>query len=340
VVRTISYHKTDRPTPLRPLWTYDRTSVELLLKLRHRLGESPARADPLPAVKAASYVALCSQTLALQLARAPEVRREIASLTKVFTCYCCLLLCQKYDVSLAATVRVSERAAALKGTSAELQPGDHLTLMDLLHGLMLPSGNDAAMAISEFCGEVIQKQAQSRCLDSRRPRRTFNRCFLAQLNKLIRDLKLTNTYLANPHGLMNHCSFSTAQDVAAFCWVALRHPLFKRIVSTQQHCCVISNNRTGLTRTVLWRNTNRLLKRGPFFGIKTGVTPAAGPCLAALFEQGQQAVITIILKTTSMAQRFDDTEHLVEEATGSPLALQPGLDSSFTDQDESNAAAD
>lgn len=83
---------------------------------------------------------------------------EVASLTKIMTCYLCLLVCKKYSVdSKYYITRVSDRAAGMPGTSAELQAGDLVTLEDLLYGLMLPSGNDASVAVAETAGKIIQK---------------------------------------------------------------------------------------------------------------------------------------------------------------------------------------
>ena len=74
------------------------------------------------------------------------------------TCYLCLLACDKYKVNpKEVSVRVSDKAAEMPGTSAELQAGDLLTLNDLFYGLMLPSGNDASVAIAEAVGKIIQR---------------------------------------------------------------------------------------------------------------------------------------------------------------------------------------
>ena len=74
------------------------------------------------------------------------------------TCYLCILACKKYEIDFKNfVVRVSERAAEMPGTTAELQAGDLLTIQKLLYGLMLPSGNDASVVIAESIGKIIQK---------------------------------------------------------------------------------------------------------------------------------------------------------------------------------------
>ena len=84
---------------------------------------------------------------------------EIASLTKIVTCLLTILACKKYEIDMSEyKCRVSEQAALMAGTRAELQAGDILTVQQLLFGLMLPSGNDAAVALSECIGKIIQRK--------------------------------------------------------------------------------------------------------------------------------------------------------------------------------------
>lgn len=84
-----------------------------------------------------------------------DTTREIASLTKIMTCMLVLFLTKKFGIELASPVKVSRRAVGMPGTSAQLQASDRPTVNDLLHGLMLPSGNDAAYALAEHFGRVL-----------------------------------------------------------------------------------------------------------------------------------------------------------------------------------------
>ena len=93
------------------------------------------------------------------------------------TCYLCLLVCKKYKVKPdEMSVRVSDRAAEMPGTSAELQAGDILTLNDLLYGLMLPSGNDASVAVAETTGKIIQRHKKKPTAKS------YYETFIAHMN--------------------------------------------------------------------------------------------------------------------------------------------------------------
>jgi D-alanyl-D-alanine carboxypeptidase len=93
-------------------------------------------------------------------------RREVASLTKIMTCLVVLNLLKKYDLDETNTmIEISEFAANISGTSAELEAGDYLSVWDLLHGLMLPSGNDAALALAEFFGAILVESKKLELLD-------------------------------------------------------------------------------------------------------------------------------------------------------------------------------
>ena len=99
-----------------------------------------------------------SKTDSLLFGKLERERREIASLTKIMTCYVVLNLIERFKIDERnEMIEISEQAADTSGTTAELKPGDVLSLWDLLHGLMLPSGNDAAMTLAENFGEFIIK---------------------------------------------------------------------------------------------------------------------------------------------------------------------------------------
>ena len=102
---------------------------------------------------------------------------EIASLTKIMTCYLSLLICKKFGIDLDNYwVRVSDKAAEMPGTSAELQAGDLISIDGLLHGLMLPSGNDASVALAESMGKIIQKSK------NKPSKKSYYETFLTHMN--------------------------------------------------------------------------------------------------------------------------------------------------------------
>jgi D-alanyl-D-alanine carboxypeptidase (penicillin-binding protein 5/6) len=87
-------------------------------------------------------------------------RRECASLTKIMTCHVVIKLMERFKIKESQLVEVSEAAASVIGTRAELIEGDTLTVRQLLYGLMLPSGNDAAHCLGEYFGELLKKEQE------------------------------------------------------------------------------------------------------------------------------------------------------------------------------------
>mmetsp|Transcript_32033 Transcript_32033/g.31743 ORF Transcript_32033/g.31743 Transcript_32033/m.31743 type:complete len:173 (+) Transcript_32033:281-799(+) len=151
--------------------------------------------------------------------------REIASLTKIMTCHVVLKLLAKTDkVTMDSVIKVSEKAASMIGTSAELRGGDEITVKDILHGLMLPSGNDAAWALAEFFGSFLNPNSSKPVSH-----------FLSEMNKTARELGLDNTSYGNPHGLIYKRNLSTARDVCKLASVAMKDEIFRGIVGTKMY---------------------------------------------------------------------------------------------------------
>ncbi|CAG9318076.1 unnamed protein product [Blepharisma stoltei] len=225
--------------------------------------------------------------------------REIASLTKIMTCYVAIkLIKESQTLNLNTIVKVSTNAQSAIGTSAELKAGDELTMKDLLHGLMLPSGNDAAWAIAEFLGHYLSPA-------SIKPTTHF----VAEMNRTARELGLDNTLYGNPSGLVYKKNTSTAKEVGYLASVALKEEIFRQIVSCKTYITNIRQG-NGEIRKVMWENTNKLLGKG-FEGVKTGVTNKAGPCLCASYRN-RSHVIIVLLNSQSMESRWSEVKTLAE----------------------------
>ncbi|OMJ91093.1 hypothetical protein SteCoe_6456 [Stentor coeruleus] len=219
--------------------------------------------------------------------------REIASLTKIMTSYTVLTLIEnKMLGSMNDIIKISKSSANTTGTSADLLEGDEITVRDLLYGLMLPSGNDAALALAEHFGKKLQG-----------PNPISN--FIDEMNNNCKILKLFYTTFANPHGLAIKRNLSCARDVCKMASGAMKLMSFRIIVSTKTYTACIKSN-DGEIRMKTWENTNKLLNKG-FSGIKTGVTNKAGPCLCSSYEN----VIVTLLNSKSMEDRWREAEILV-----------------------------
>lgn len=221
-----------------------------------------------PYVSSTSCCIINIKTESLLFQKNDDEIREIASLTKIMTCFLSLKLCKELKISLESQVLVSEKAVKSIGTSAGLIEGSRLTIRSLLYGLMLPSGNDAAIVLAEFFGNFI-------CI-STKPMQVFVR----EMNRTARDLKLTCTNFGNPHGLSYKGNLSCARDIARLTITALKDPIFREIIKSQVYLADFRLKNADKTQKT-WNNTNKLLWEG-FEGVKTGNTSSAGPCLCAL----------------------------------------------------------
>jgi serine-type D-Ala-D-Ala carboxypeptidase (penicillin-binding protein 5/6) len=182
-------------------------------------------------------------------------------------------------------VTVSAHAAGTPGSRMGLVSGETLTVRDLLYGLLLPSGNDAAVALAEH---VAGSQE----------------AFVRLMNETGAALGLKNTTFANPHGLDDPAQMSTAADLAVMAQAAFAYPLLARIVATP------TAQIAGRTLT----NTNELL--GAYQGadgVKTGTTDAAGECLVASVTRNGHRLLVIILHS---ADRYADARTLLDYSTG------------------------
>lgn len=103
------------------------------------------------------------------------------------------------------------------------------------------------------------------------------------MNAVANELNMFNTKFANPHGLMNRKSYSSSDDLTKLCIYAMKNQIFREIVGKRLYHCRIYNRKFANFRELLWHNTNKLLKIKGFAGLKTGITPSAGPCLASFF---------------------------------------------------------
>jgi len=256
------------------------------------------------ACSAKAWAVSNAKTGKLLLGKSDEEIREIASLTKIMTLFTALQLLKELEISLTTPVTVSFKAASMNGTSARLQPGDHLKLIDLMHGMMLPSGNDAAQCIAEFLGKRV---AEHRAIPGLA--KDYDKLFIREMNQIAEKLRMRKTFYQNPHGMSTKRNHSTARDVNTLASIAMRLTLFRSIVNTQMYSCRITDKR-GDERVWTWENTNKLLQKG-YEGVKTGVTDAAGPCLCASWREGETRLVVTLLGSKSMEERWEEVPRLV-----------------------------
>ncbi len=186
----------------------------------------------------------------------------IASTTKIMTA---LIVCQQCNVL--DRVRIPAEAVGIEGSSMYLQAEEVLTVQELLYGLMLSSGNDAATALAIYCGGTVEG-------------------FVQMMNDKARMLGLANTHFCNPHGLDAPGHYSTARDLAQLAAYAMKDPIFAQTVSTRS----VRIGERSLT------NHNKLLwQLEGADGVKTGFTKAAGRLLvSSASRQGRRLICVTI----------------------------------------------
>jgi D-alanyl-D-alanine carboxypeptidase len=226
--------------------------------------------------------------------------RAMASTTKIMTAWLVLRLADDSPKVLDEVVTFSEKAAKTPGSSSKLRAGDRLPVRDLLYGLLLPSGNDAAVALAESFGPRFAGEGT--------PGGDPVRAFVAEMNRRAQALGLKETAYSDPNGLSRE-NVSSARDLAALGARAIGSRSLAQYVGTRRHICDVVGA-DGTKRAVTWENTNRLLDIDGYDGVKTGTTTPAGSCLVASGRRGSDHLIVVVLGSTSDAGRYADARNL------------------------------
>lgn len=235
-----------------------------------------------PRVSADAAVLLDPVTGELLYARRPFEPLPPASTTKIMTCLLVLEHCGLDEV-----VVVSSRASATGGSRIGLRAGQLIAVQDLLVGLMLQSGNDAATALAEHVSGSVED-------------------FAALMTARARSLGAMSTSFVNPHGLPAKGHRSSAYDLAVIARAALRDPVFQTLVASKEGAIgSLHPSWTGLLR-----NTNKLLWMfSGADGVKTGTTREAGQCLVASATRSSRQLISVVLHS---GDRYADSARLLE----------------------------
>jgi len=250
-----------------------------------------------------------------------------ASTTKIMTALVALRQASEHPELLAQDVVFSQRADETIGSTAGLAAGEIVPLRELLYGLLLPSGNDAAVAVAEHVGRGLIAEAATSDSSLADP---LDR-FVERMNQVAAELQLSETHFQNPHGLTSAQHKTSARDLAKLARAALADERFRQLVGTREYGCTV-RSLAGYQRHVLWQNTNRLLETDGYLGIKTGTTDAAGACLVSSERRADRELIAVVLGATSSDGRYVDTRNLFRWAwrnlLGEPTAEARILDRS------------
>lgn len=234
----------------------------------------PVRAG---AISAECAILIDGETGRVLYEKQAEEKSLIASTTKIMTA---LVICEQTNVL--DRVKIPKEAVGIEGSSMYLREGEVLTVQELLYGLMLQSGNDAAVALAIYCGGTVEG-------------------FTELMNDKAHRLGMTQSHFANPNGLDSPGNYSTARDMALLTAYAMQNPIFAQTVSTK----TITIGERCL------RNHNKLLwQLEGANGVKTGYTKAAGRILiSSVTRMGRQ----LIAVTFNDPNDWQDHKDLIED---------------------------
>lgn len=231
-------------------------------------------------------------------------------------------------------IRVTKKAERVVGTKAGLVEGQLISIYDCLHGLMLPSGNDAAIALATAFGKYLhfmnltdKRKNLPRDADedfkkallkhsnlplkrlheasSKMDNKLYIQAFVQEMRRYSKLMKIDDTTnFTNPHGLSDKNNHSTPADVCKIASIAMKNKLLKEIVSRRYHECTVLSKELNIN-LLQWFNSNKLLN-DYFIGLKTGTTPSAGPCLCSYFQFGDFSIIVCVMNTKTVDTRWKD----------------------------------
>ena len=247
--------------------------------------ETSSDNSQLPAINSRAYVVIDRKSNTILVGKNENQKKKMASTTKIMTA---LVVIEHTNLSY--TVEISKKAASTGGSRLGLKTGDKITVSDLLYGLMMRSGNDAAVALAEYVAGSISG-------------------FADLMNEKANSLGLSNTHFVTPHGLDEDEHYTTAYELALLSNYAMNNEIFAKIVGTKNYTITINGYPKALT------NTNELLGvLNGVYGIKTGFTNGANRCLVTCCKRSDLDIICVVLGADTKKYRTTDSIKLIEYA--------------------------
>ncbi|MCX4763508.1 D-alanyl-D-alanine carboxypeptidase [Streptomyces sp. NBC_01275] len=264
------------------------------------LTAAPAQAVTTPTIVAKTGYVMNNANGAKLYGKGMDTKLSTGSTTKIMTANVVL---SQTNLNLDAKVTIvkaySDYIVANNASSARLIVGDKVTVRQLLYGLMLPSGCDAAYALADKFGTGTTRAA-----------RVKN--FIAKMNTKAKSLGMTNTKFDSFDGIGNGSNYSTAKDLTKLASASLKNANFRAVVKTKSYTAK-TITKTGTTRTMgAWTNTNTLLSSySGTIGVKTGSGPEAKYCLVFAATRNGKTVVGTVLASTSASVRATDATKLL-----------------------------
>ncbi|WP_180686118.1 D-alanyl-D-alanine carboxypeptidase family protein [Streptomyces gossypiisoli] len=263
------------------------------------LTATPAQAVTVPTIAAKGGYIMNNANGKTLYTKAADTKRSTGSTTKIMTAKVVL---SQPNLNLDAKVTVqkaySDYIVSKNASSARLIVGDKVTVRQLLYGLMLPSGCDAAYALADKFGTGSTRAARVKS-------------FIGKMNTTARQLGMTNTKFDSFDGISNGSNYSTPRDLTKLASNAMKNSTFRALVKTKSTKQKVTTKNGGY-RYYTWTNTNTLLSNySGTIGVKTGSGSQAKYCLVFAATRNGKTVIGTVLTSTSAAQRETDAKKLL-----------------------------
>ncbi len=269
-----------------PLWLIAPMLLSLLILLFFAPAGLAEDGPPPPAIAARSAIMINADTGQVLMSVNPDEHLAMASTTKMMTALLIIENCK----DLNAQVTTSQRAAEIGESSIFLQAGEKLTVTEMLNGMLIQSGNDAAIALAEYEAGTVEN-------------------FAEQMNRRAAQLGMTNTHFTNSHGLDEPNHFTSAADFAILGRELMKHPEIREIVKRTEYNIPWPGQpypRTLITHL-------HLMETYPFInGIKTGFTDAAGQCVVVSAGKNGVNLILSYLGGPSLGERDTDVLNMLQ----------------------------
>ena len=253
-------------------------------------------AEDLPDIDASNAFVM-GKNGSVYYARSADEQVKIASITKVMTAILAVENCKMDE-----KITVSNAAATVGNSTAGLLEGDELTVEQALRGLMIPSGNDAAIALAEHVGKKLDPKTKDAVAT-----------FVKAMNEQAKKLGCTGTLFENPHGLdfdeWAGDMHSTAHDVALMMQEAMKDDTIREVMASKDPWIEVTGA-DGSDHSHSMDTHNVLLGQDGNIGGKTGTTDDAGYCFASAYNRDGDEIYTVVLNSSTTDQRFADTATL------------------------------
>ncbi len=215
-----------------------------------------------------------------------------ASTTKLLTL---LLALEKADLDEMVTVPASAADVPVDSSLVPVYPGEQMSMRDLLYGLMIRSGNDAANAVAELCSGSVER-------------------FVEEMNDLAEELGMSGSHFVNPHGYHNDEHYTTARDLSIAARKGLTDPAFCEIVTCMNYTLPPTQNREELVLQNIWElfDPSSAYYIPGAAGVKSGYTSAAGFCYVGAAQRNGETLIAVVLGEPTRNRAWIDLSRLFE----------------------------